>query len=360
MLDVARDHAPFQPIRDALYRPIELMAGFADGDPQSIVGSLDFRTFRYFVANGRAAPTSPYASRMQALHDSSILRAMWGHLAASGRPAAAIMGGHREARGSSTYLQVALMAKRLTEEGFLMASGGGPGCMEATHLGALMTGRSAGELSDAAGLLGTVPNLPDTQQIVRPDGFVDLDLVAALHRWWAPAVKLMRSYEKWGSDSLAVPTWHYGHEPTSPLAKHVAKYFLNSIREDALLAVASAGVVFSPGRAGTLQEVFQGAARNYYDHAFAPMVFWDERFWTEVLPVRPLLEGLFIGLNGMPKQEFDAKVLITSDVDEVVAFLCRARSAAPALGRRCGVPDPESPIRSAARFADVGSFALAS
>src|SRR5215471_18338039 len=296
MFDAAQDHPPFQPIRDTLYRSRELMAAFSEHDPQSIVQSLDFRTFRYFVANGRAAPSNPYAGRMQVLHDSSIRRAMWAHLQGAGRPAAAIMGGHGEERGSSTYVQVALIAKRLTEEGFLMASGGGPGCMEATHLGALMAGRSEGELDDAAGLLGTVAKLPDTRQVVRPDGSVDLDLVAALHRWWAPAVQVMKDHEHWGNDSLAIPTWHYGHEPTSPLARHVAKYFLNSIREDVLLALASGGIVFSPGRAGTLQEVFQAAAQNYYDRAFAPMVFWDEMFWTEQLPVRPLLEGLFVRL----------------------------------------------------------------
>jgi predicted Rossmann-fold nucleotide-binding protein len=259
------------------------------------------------------------------------------------------MGGHGEERGSPTYLQVALIAKRLTEEGFLMASGGGPGCMEATHLGALMAGRPEGELSDAAGLLSAVPKLPDTRQIVRADGSVDLDLVAALHRWWVPAVEMMSRHEQRGSDSLAIPTWHYGHEPTSPLAKHVAKYFLNSVREDVLLAVASGGVVFSPGKAGTLQEVFQGAARNYYD-VFAPMVFWDERFWTETLPVRPLLEGLFIGLHGMAKEEFDAKILITSDVDEAVAFLRNSRACLP--GERSMLP--------VARLADVQPFLLAS
>ncbi|MBY0324886.1 MAG: hypothetical protein K2X72_39660 [Reyranella sp.] len=331
MFDAAQDHPPFQPIRDTLYRSGELMAAFADGDPQSIVQSLDFRTFRYFVANGRTAPNNPNAGRMQALHDSSMLRAMWAYLDTARRPAAAIMGGHGEARGSSTYLEVALIAKRLTEQGFLMASGGGPGCMEATHLGASMSGLSESELADAAGLLGTVPKLPDTRQIVRPDGVVDLDLVAALHKWWVPAVKLMRTYEGRGNDSLAIPTWHYGHEPTSPLARHVAKYFQNSIREDVLLSLASSGVIFAPGRAGTLQEVFQGAAQNYYDRAFAPMVFWDEPFWTEMLPVRPLLEGLFIGLHGMPKAEFDAKVLITSDVDEAVAFLRRARPGVAGL-----------------------------
>ena len=348
MFDAALDHPPFQPIRDTLYRPHELMAAFDDGDPRSVLQSLDFQTFRYFVINGRAAPGSPHASRMQVLHDGSMLHAMWAHLESVGRPAAAIMGGHGEERGSPTYLQVALIAKRLTEEGFLMASGGGPGCMEATHLGALMAGRPEGELGDAAGLLSAVPKLPDTRQIVRADGAVDLDLVAALHRWWVPAVKMMNRHEQRGSDSLAIPTWHYGHEPTSPLAKHVAKYFLNSIREDVLLAVASGGVVFSPGRAGTLQEVFQGAARNYYD-VFAPMVFWDDRFWTETLPVRPLLEGLFIGLHGMAKAEFDAKILITSDVDEAVAFLRNRRAGAP----------KERPT-PAARLADVWPFLFAS
>jgi predicted Rossmann-fold nucleotide-binding protein len=358
MFDAAQDHPPFQPIRDALYQPTELMTGFADGDPQSILQSLDFRSFRYFVVNGRDAPSNPHAGRMQVLHDSSMLRALWAHLDAARRPAAAIMGGHGEERGSSTYLQVAVIAKRLTEEGFLMASGGGPGCMEATHLGAMMAGRSEGELTDAAGLLAAVPKLPDTRQIVQPDGRIDLDLVAALHRWWAPAVNVMRTCEQQGSDSLAIPTWHYGHEPTSPLAKHVAKYFLNSIREDVLLALATGGVVFSPGRAGTLQEVFQGAAQNCYDHAFAPMVFWDERFWTEMLPVRPVLEGLFIGLNGMSKDEFDAKVLITSDVEEAVAFLRRARPQVAALNGRPGLGD--RPMPAAPRLSNVEPFALAS
>ena len=86
MFDAAQDHPPFEPIRDTLYRPKELMAEFADGDPQSIVQSLDFRTFRYFLVNGRAAPNNPHAGRMQVLHDSSIQRAMWAHLDAASHP----------------------------------------------------------------------------------------------------------------------------------------------------------------------------------------------------------------------------------------------------------------------------------
>jgi predicted Rossmann-fold nucleotide-binding protein len=353
MLDAARDHPPFDPMRDTLYRSGELMAGFTACDPHSIMQSIDFRSFYYFVVNGAAAPRNKHAGRMQALHDSSILQATWAHLEAARRPAAAIMGGHAEGRGSTTYLQVASMAKRLTEEGFLMASGGGPGCMEATHLGALLASRAEAELVDAVGLLSAVPNLPDAREMVRRDGMVDLELVAALHRWSAPAVDVMNRYQQTGGDSLAIPTWHYGHEPTSPLATHVAKYFLNSIREDVLLALASGGIIFSPGRAGTLQEVFQGAARNYYGRSFAPMVFWDERFWTEELPVRPVLEGLFIRLHGMPEDEFESHVLITSDIDEVVAFLRNANHEASAGARRTWSPATPCDGGRTARWAAV-------
>ena len=77
-----------------------------------------------------------------------------------------------------------------------------------------------------------------------------------------------------GAASLAVPTWFYGHEPTNQFATHIAKYFANSIREDGLLALATRGVVFAPGSAGTVQEVFQDATQNHYRlfSALSPMV----------------------------------------------------------------------------------------
>ena len=47
----------------------------------------------------------------------------------------------------------------------------------------------------------------------------------------------------------ACPTWFYGHEPPNVFADHVAKYFRNAIREDVLLQVCDAGIVFLPGAA---------------------------------------------------------------------------------------------------------------
>jgi predicted Rossmann-fold nucleotide-binding protein len=45
------------------------------------------------------------------------------------------MGGNDEARGTDVYRAVAQIAAALSNEKFLVASGGGPGAMEAAHLG---------------------------------------------------------------------------------------------------------------------------------------------------------------------------------------------------------------------------------
>ena len=95
-------------------------------------------------------------------------------------------------------------------------------------------------------------------------------------------------------ESLGVPTWLYGHEPATPFATHIAKYFDNSIREDGILTIAKGGIIYSPGSAGTLQEIFQDAVQNHYlSFGYAsPMVFLDSDYWTTQMPVYPLLEEL--------------------------------------------------------------------
>ena len=61
-----------------------------------------------------------------------------------------------------------------------------------------------------------------------------------------------------------------------------------------MLAIAKGGVIYSPGSAGTMQEVFQDAAQNHYKtFGFAsPMIFLGREHWTRTIPVYPLLEQL--------------------------------------------------------------------
>jgi predicted Rossmann-fold nucleotide-binding protein len=112
--------------------------------------------------------------------------------------------------------------------------------------------------------------------------------------WLSTAWQVHNKYPNLGYTSLGVPTWLYGHEPSTPFATHIAKYFDNSIREDSILTIAFGGIVFTPGSAGTMQEVFQEAVQNHYLSygLSSPMIFLGRQFWDEEIPVYPFLENL--------------------------------------------------------------------
>ena len=98
----------------------------------------------------------------------------------------------------------------------------------------------------------------------------------------------------------------------------VAKYFRNAIREDVLLEVCRRGIVFLPGAAGTVQEIFQSACTNYYADAahVAPMVFVGEEYWTRTLPAWPLVGVLAAGRPLAPRLH-----LVDDPADVVAALL---------------------------------------
>ena len=50
-------------------------------------------------------------------------------------------------------------------------------------------------------------------------------------------------------------------------ATSIAKYFSNALREDVLLSRARGGIIYLPGAAGTVQEIFQAVTPNYYGDA---------------------------------------------------------------------------------------------
>jgi len=323
----------FHPIRESLYSPDELVAGFDPARPASYAETRDFRIYRQYVLAGRAAPSDFFMAMMQALHDNSITLATHEYLESSSAKAVGIMGGHDLDRDDPAYIKVAHLAHRLAGLGFTLLSGGGPGAMEATHLGALLGHEGEAELERALSELATQPRVPENLKcVIRPDGSIDEALVEQAHAWMLPAWRILKRVERPG-ESVAIPTWLYGHEPTSPLATHIAKYFQNSIREDGLLAVASHGVIYAEGRAGTLQEIFQDANQNYYRlfGNFSPMTFYGADYWTKTLPAVPLLQALF------PKEDFERYVLVTDDPDRIVEFTLSHR-------------EPETPSERLGRY----------
>jgi predicted Rossmann-fold nucleotide-binding protein len=297
-------HRPFSLHRARLYTPDELFAGFDPADGDGWQATFDARVYRHFLDAGGNHPADIAESLAQRLHDHAITDALDEALA--GRRPVAIMGGHDIERADPAYAAVAGIARTLTRRGFLMVSGGGPGAMEATHLGAWMAHFDDGELAAALDVLAPRPaGAPPGREYADPDW---------LHR--AMAVR-----ERWplpvgGSryDSLGVPTWAYGHEPPAPFATLIAKYFANSVREDGLLAIATDGVVFTPGNAGTIQEIFQDATQNHYE-VFgkpSPMILFGSEHWTHRYPVWPVLTALSAA------RAYADLVVLTDDPDEVV------------------------------------------
>jgi predicted Rossmann-fold nucleotide-binding protein len=315
---------PYQPFHASLYTPRELFAGFDPDDPESYVRTVDFRAYRHFVRTGRGTDAPFFEGMMQSLHDNSVAKAL--HVFLKRRKCVAIMGGHKLVRGTAAYHAVAGLARSLARAGFTLASGGGPGAMEATHLGASLHAAPAADLKAAIDALSVARDLPPGGDLVDPRGRVDARVARELHRWFRPAFVLAGKIRRPGP-SVAVPTWHYGHEPTSPFATHIAKYFQNSVREDGLLSIATYGVVYSEGRAGTLQEIFQDAAQNYYRTCrwFSPMVLLGRKYWTRTFPVAAVLDGLF-----KDDRERD-RVLVTDDVAEAIRHIRRFRPPAALL-----------------------------
>ncbi|PKH44186.1 Predicted Rossmann fold nucleotide-binding protein [Nocardioides alpinus] len=280
---------PIDPYRASLYAPRDLY------DTPRYRDSLDARAYAW--SQGR--PDADDALAMD-LHDHAVDVALETWLA--GRSVVGVMGGHSLERGSGTYAAAARLGHGLGRD-LTVATGGGPGAMEAANLGAFLADEPPTAVDDALQRLAAVPSF-------RPD----------VGAWARAAFEVIDAHGP-GHDSLGVPTWHYGHEPPNPFATTIAKYFRNATREATLLEICNAGIVFLPGAAGTVQEVFQDACENYYGDpsTIAPMVLVGRRHWTEELPVWPLLRSLAQG------RAMESHVHLVESLDEAVAAVSLSR-----------------------------------
>ncbi len=297
---------PYDVTRAELYNARELYRGFETGKPETYPQCYDQRVYRHYLATGKQGESID-ESLARTIHDHGIHTAMEAFFQThSNRLTVGIMGGHALLRTDGMFRSITLLSKRLTEQGFYMLSGGGPGAMEATHLGAWMAGRTIEETDDALLTLSAAPSFRD-------------------EGWLSTALLVMERYPQSQYVSLGIPTWLYGHEPSTPFATHIAKFFENSIREDSILTLAFGGIVYTPGSAGTMQEVFQDAVQNHYlSFGFSsPMIFFGRDFWTNEMPVYPLLENLSV--HG---KYHNLLLTLTDDTDEIVAKLQEFRQTA--------------------------------
>jgi predicted Rossmann-fold nucleotide-binding protein len=267
--------------RQSLYRPEDLY------DAATYAESTDARAYAWSqTAHDRDN------SLAQAVHDQAIDEALadW----VSGRQLVGVMGGHDLARDDAGYGEAARLGLLLGAH-HSVATGGGPGAMEAANLGAYLSGLADPDaaLDEALAMLAPVPSF-------RP----------SVDAWVRAAFAVLERFPG-GAESLGIPTWFYGHEPPNVMATAIAKYVRNALRESVLLEVCHSGIVFLRGSGGTVQEVFQDACENYYadESSVAPMVLVGATYWTEVLPAWPLLRALSRG------RPMERHVHLVDDVD---------------------------------------------
>ena len=296
---------PYDVHPERLYTRDDLMRGWHPGADHSV--TLDGRIYDYVKAHGGRAPDMD-EGLAQRTHDHYIDVALAGYLMRAGRPVAGVMGGSSTLATDPNYRRVVHLTAALTKRGYLVVCGGGLGIMEAANLGAYFAERSDAERDHAVDTLAAAPPWPDD-----PAGY--MTVADDLRARFAP-----------GGDSLAIPTWVTAGEPISLFATHIAKYFSNSIREDGMLAVATAGIVFAPGDAGTMQEIFQDGAQNAYRvFGRSPMAFLDSRHYCDET-------GLYPALLRQAERLGFADLLSVGDEPEQLLGRFPAVAAAPSPG----------------------------
>ncbi|MFH9423506.1 LOG family protein [Streptomyces sp. NPDC017529] len=290
---------PFDPYRGSLYAPGELFAGLATD--AGYAATADARAYAWYQRT--MSDGDVFASMLRSIHDDAVSDALDEHLA--GARVVGVMGGHALERGSSAYEGAARLGRQLARTGLTVATGGGPGAMEAANLGAYAAPFGDAMLDESLALLAKAPHFAPS--------VTD----------WARAAFEVRDRWPDGGGSVGIPTWFYGHEPPNAFATHIAKYFVNAVREDGLLARSNAGVVFLPGAAGTVQEIFDNATPNYYGSRGepTPMVLVDRAHWTGKLPAWPLLRAL------AAERPMAARIALVDSVEEAPEALARLGEA---------------------------------
>ena len=290
---------PFETGARGLYTAEELYSGIWTQTYQQVP---DAKIYAYSQQHAAANADSDHSALARTLHDHHIGQALVSEVyegTFKDTPIIGVMGGHAMNRGTTQYAQALELGRMITRAGYAVATGGGPGAMEAANAGAWLADYGADDIAAAMQMLAEAPD--------------------AIHQrtGWARTALMVKERFPSHRQSLGVPTWFYGHEPPNLFATRIAKFFTNSIREAILLEQSNGGLVVLPGAAGTVQEIFQDACENYYATGarVVPMVLVGRDYWSRDLPAWPLLQAL------AKERVMEQKIALVDPAEEALAFI---------------------------------------
>ena len=175
---------PFAVLRDDLYTFDELTS-VDPSDSGRTDTTLDARMGAWFTAS---SPSALHDAVIRSLHDATIEVALARFV--YGRRIVGVMGGHAVERGAPAYRSAAILGRTLARAGLVVATGGGPGVMEAANLGA-WSAPFATPCSTTRWKAAPGPVLRAIPRVRR-----------------ACALDIRRRWPQ-GGESLGVPTWVY-------------------------------------------------------------------------------------------------------------------------------------------------------
>lgn len=178
---------PYDPYRSSLYSRAELMEGWTSQEDVSV----DRRIYDHFVKMGRSKPDI-LESLSQRLHDHAVDDGVRDLLEGQAEPGGekkvvGIMGWHGTSRDDPYYRKVVRLTRDLSRAGYFIASGGGPGTMEAANLGAWLVDASDTELEEVFRILADAP-------VFTSEGYME-------------AAQAVLDLHPNGGSSIAIPTW---------------------------------------------------------------------------------------------------------------------------------------------------------
>jgi len=333
--------AQLTPPPSALYTCDQLMAGYLPDDVHSIARTFTFEQYLAFEPYKASGILDRDGLAAIGAHDARINQLLLDYLYAPDTPQKIVgmMGGHSVGRSTAAYADLADLARFLSQRDYLIVTGGGPGLMEAGHLGAYCRALEDTAWDAIKGRLREIR--PGSDQDIVPNADPSPDPAAerltlaqkqGLHRWYQYGATLREVVSTEPGKSLAISTWQYGTEPVMPLATIYACYFQNSIRESQLVRESRAGIIYGRGGGGTLREIWQDLEENYYvkrREELTPMIFFDaDKVWgdlnsngTKPLDIFGTILRVMNTAHGKHDFSWEDKIVATTAHEKILGLL---------------------------------------